>query len=324
MNLRILAVLLCPIAQPQLSRPRRQPRRPPSTRRRQPPSRSPVPSPPTPSMLPAAGAQSSSAAQGVQGKLAPLLRPGRRRQGRPRRHRLRRRHAPDSPAPQPARRGLLLLLHAQHHHHGQPQHQRNHQVPERRRHGRLFPLPRPLRLSGGATIYNDTGLTATLSVPTGQSFTVGGTTYYSEPYNAVTNPVGPIQGTGVFTFGGNKVVPRATIGSGNMLPKKGHFRFESEIGFQYFSAPTVVYNFHGGGCTAPNSYSTATPSTRPTSRRTDQAAERPLRPALLPHPLLRPQLQDPLTPFRGSRVTPQRSRDKEMRTCIVLAGCRIR
>jgi hypothetical protein len=111
-----------------------------------------------------------------------------------------------------------------------------------------FPFHGRIRLSGGATVYNNTGLTATLSVPTGQSFTVGNTTYYSEPYNAVTNPAGPIQGTGVFTFGGNKVVPRATIGTGNMLPRKGHFTFESEIGFQYFSAPTVQYNFSGTGC----------------------------------------------------------------------------
>ena len=28
-----------------------------------------------------------------------------------------------------------------------------------------------------------------------------------------------------------------------MVPKKGRFTFESEIGFQYFSAPTVQYNF---------------------------------------------------------------------------------
>jgi hypothetical protein len=111
-----------------------------------------------------------------------------------------------------------------------------------------FPFHGTFRLSGGATIYNDTGLTATLSVPVGQSFTVGGTTYYSEPYNAITNPAGPITGSGVFTFGGNNVVPRVTIGTGNMLPKKGHFRFESEIGFQYFSQPTVVYNISGTGC----------------------------------------------------------------------------
>jgi hypothetical protein len=112
----------------------------------------------------------------------------------------------------------------------------------------VFPFHGRIRLSGGATIYNNTGLTATLSVPTGQSFTVGGIDYYSEPYNAITNPAGPIAGTGVFTFGGNKIVPRVTIGTGNMIPKKGHFTFESEIGFQYFSAPTVKYTFTGTGC----------------------------------------------------------------------------
>jgi hypothetical protein len=111
-----------------------------------------------------------------------------------------------------------------------------------------FPFHGRFRLSGGATIYNNTGLTATLSVPTGQSFTVGGTDYYSEPYNAVTNPAGPITGTGTFTFGGNKVAPRVTIGTGNLLPKKGRFTFQSEIGFQYFSSPTVVYNISGTGC----------------------------------------------------------------------------
>ena len=45
----------------------------------------------------------------------------------------------------------------------------------------VFPFHGRIRLSGGATIYNNTGLTATLSVPIGQSFTVGNTTYYSEP-----------------------------------------------------------------------------------------------------------------------------------------------
>ncbi len=111
-----------------------------------------------------------------------------------------------------------------------------------------FPFHGRFRLSGGATIYNNTGLTATLSVPTGQSFTVGGIDYYSEPYSG-NNPAGPIQGTGVFTFGGNKIVPRVTIGTGNMIPKKGHFTFESELGFQYFAAPTVQYTFTGTGCT---------------------------------------------------------------------------
>jgi len=120
-----------------------------------------------------------------------------------------------------------------------------------------FPFHGRFRMSAGATTYNNTGLTATLSIPNGQSFTVGGTTYYSEPYNAVTNPNGPIQGTAVFAFGGNKAVPRTTIGFGNMLSKKGRLHWETEIGVQYFSAPTVAYTFTGTGCTtyvAPSTY----------------------------------------------------------------------
>lgn len=105
-----------------------------------------------------------------------------------------------------------------------------------------FPLHGSFRLSGGATIYNNTGLNGLLAVPAGQSFTLGDTTFYSQPGN-------PVTGTGVFAFGGNKVAPRVTIGTGNMLPEKGHFRFVSELGFQYFSQPTVVYNISGNGCT---------------------------------------------------------------------------
>ncbi len=119
----------------------------------------------------------------------------------------------------------------------------------------VFPFHGRFRLSGGMTIYNNTGLTATLLVPGGQSISFGGSTYYSEPVNA-NNPFGPITGSGVFTFGGNNIVPRVTIGTGNMLPKKGHFTFESEIGFQYFSAPTVAYNISGG--TACQNYNSTT------------------------------------------------------------------
>jgi len=109
-----------------------------------------------------------------------------------------------------------------------------------------FPFHGSFRLSAGATIYNNTGLTATLSVPTGQSISLGNGTYYSDPRF-------PLSGNGVFTFGGNNAVPRTTIGFGNMLPRKGHFRFETEIGVQYFSAPTVQYTFTGNGCPAANS-----------------------------------------------------------------------
>ncbi len=112
-----------------------------------------------------------------------------------------------------------------------------------------FPFHGVFRLSGGMTLYNDTGLTANLAVPPGKSVTLGSVTYYSDP-NVGGNP---LSGNGAFTFGGNKVVPRTTLGFGNMLPKKGHFRFEMEAGVQYFSAPTVALAFSGNGCPAANS-----------------------------------------------------------------------
>jgi hypothetical protein len=110
-----------------------------------------------------------------------------------------------------------------------------------------FPFHGRFRISGGMTVYNYTNLSATLSVPSGNTFTLGNTKYYSDPAL-------PLAGTGVFNFGG-KTAGRVTIGTGNMLPKKGHFTFESEVGVQFFSAPTVVYTITGDGCTGYNSVS---------------------------------------------------------------------
>jgi hypothetical protein len=124
----------------------------------------------------------------------------------------------------------------------------------------FFPFRGWFRMSGGMTIYNNTGLTANLTVPANQSFTLGNTTYYSSASN-------PINGTGAFNFGG-KTAGRVSIGTGNMLPKKGHFSFETEIGVQFFSSPTVVYNISGSGCSAPNNPATCGPVSQ-----TDVAAE---------------------------------------------------
>lgn len=104
----------------------------------------------------------------------------------------------------------------------------------------FFPFRGRFRLSGGMTVYNSTTLNATLSVPNGQSITVGGTQYYSDPS-------APLTGTGNFSFGG-RTAGRVSIGTGNMLPKKGRFTFESELGVQFFSEPTIAYTFSGEGC----------------------------------------------------------------------------
>jgi hypothetical protein len=108
----------------------------------------------------------------------------------------------------------------------------------------FFPFRGRFRLSGGMTVYNFTNLSATVAVPAGNSFTLGNTKYYSDPSK-------PLSGTAAFNFGG-KTAGRVSIGTGNMLPRKGRFTFQSELGVQFFSQPTVAYNFSGNGCTTYN------------------------------------------------------------------------
>jgi hypothetical protein len=107
-----------------------------------------------------------------------------------------------------------------------------------------FPFRGRFRLSGGMTVYNFTDLNATVTVPGGNSFTLGSTKYYSDPSK-------PLAGTAAFNFGG-KTAGRVSIGTGNMLPRKGRFTFQSELGVQFFPQPTVAYNFTGNGCTTFN------------------------------------------------------------------------
>jgi hypothetical protein len=107
-----------------------------------------------------------------------------------------------------------------------------------------FPFRGRFRISGGMTVYNFTNLSANVTVPGGNSFTLGNTTYYSDPNK-------PLNGTGTFNFGG-KTAGRVSIGTGNLLSKRGRFTFQGELGVQFFSEPTVVYAFSGNGCTTYN------------------------------------------------------------------------
>ncbi|HXE08382.1 MAG TPA: hypothetical protein VN612_10820 [Acidobacteriaceae bacterium] len=106
----------------------------------------------------------------------------------------------------------------------------------------FFPWHGSFRLSGGATVYNNTGINGSITVPGGKNFTLGNTTYYS-------NPANPAVGTGNFVMGG-KAGGRVSFGWGNMVPKKGHFSFDTELGVQILSAPTVALAFQNA-CTSP-------------------------------------------------------------------------
>jgi hypothetical protein len=103
-----------------------------------------------------------------------------------------------------------------------------------------FPFRGSFRLSGGATVYNNKGFSGSLDVPDGSSFTLGNNKYYAE---------GPLVGAGVFKLGGN-AGGRVSFGWGNLVPKKGHhFSFDTELGIEFVSKPTVALGFTGNVCT---------------------------------------------------------------------------
>jgi len=84
-----------------------------------------------------------------------------------------------------------------------------------------YPLGHTFHLSPGLLVYNGNGATATANVPGGSTFTLGGTTYTSDPTN-------PIMGTGKLDF--VKAAPTVMFGFGNLVPQSRHFTFNSEMG----------------------------------------------------------------------------------------------
>jgi hypothetical protein len=106
----------------------------------------------------------------------------------------------------------------------------------------FFPFHGSFRLSAGLTVYNTTALNGILTFPAGSNFTVGNSKYTSAPAPNSAN------GTAAFKFGSN-TVPRFTFGWGNMVPKTGHIKFETEIGIEYIGNPTVAWNITGQACT---------------------------------------------------------------------------
>jgi len=110
-----------------------------------------------------------------------------------------------------------------------------------------FPFHGGFRISGGMTFKNQTAFNATLVPTPGQTFTVNNADYYSQPYDPVLNPGGPITGKGAFNFGGS-TAPRATFGWGNMLKERGRISVPIELGVEFISTPTAVYTISGTGC----------------------------------------------------------------------------
>jgi hypothetical protein len=97
-------------------------------------------------------------------------------------------------------------------------------------------------VSPGLLFYNGNQLTATAAVPGGQTFSVGGTSYESDPLT-------PVTGAGKLNF--LKVSPSIMLGVGNLIPRSGrHYSFLFEVGAAYQGSARVALNLAGNVCDA--------------------------------------------------------------------------
>jgi hypothetical protein len=98
----------------------------------------------------------------------------------------------------------------------------------------------PLHVSGGLLIYDGNKVDGAASVPAGQTFTLGGTTYFSQPGNAIS-------GTGRVET--RKVSPMVLIGFGNLLPRSAkHFTVNFDVGVVFQGSPNARLRLKGGAC----------------------------------------------------------------------------
>lgn len=128
-----------------------------------------------------------------------------------------------------------------------------------------FPFNGSFRLAGGTTVYDNTAVSGTVTVAGGQTIKIGNTTYTS-------NPANPINGTISAKLGGN-VVPRFTLGWGNLAKRNGHFSFDTEFGIEITGTPTVNWAFGGQGCANTSGSSTNCSSNYINIPQTDVSAQ---------------------------------------------------
>lgn len=97
-----------------------------------------------------------------------------------------------------------------------------------------------IHVSPGLLFYNGNQITANATVPGGQDFSVGGTSYQSDS-------VTPVAGTGKLNF--MKTAPSLMVGVGNLIPRNGrHYSFMFEVGAVYEGSARVALNLTGNVC----------------------------------------------------------------------------
>ena len=108
-------------------------------------------------------------------------------------------------------------------------------------HYDIFPWAKSFHISPGVLVYAGDPITATSSVPGGQSFSLGGVTYYSDSAN-------PVTGNGKIDF--NRAAPMITVGWGNLVSRKegSHFSVPFEVGVAFQGTPKASLNLAGNVC----------------------------------------------------------------------------
>jgi hypothetical protein len=131
-------------------------------------------------------------------------------------------------------------------------------------------------LSPGVLFYNGNKVTGNASVPSGQTFTLGGVQYESDPTGA-----NPVSGTGQLTW--PKAAPSILVGFGTLLPRSGrHFGFNFEAGGAYMGAPTAALNLQGTACNTATGVC-ANAATDPSIQANIQAQEKKINHDLSPY-----------------------------------------
>jgi hypothetical protein len=104
----------------------------------------------------------------------------------------------------------------------------------------FFPFGGGFHLSPGLLVYNGNRVNANASVPGGQSFTLGGTTYFSDATQ-------PVSGTGKLSL--NAAAPMFLFGWGNLVPRsRRRFSVSIEAGAAYQGSPSIKLNLSGSVC----------------------------------------------------------------------------
>jgi hypothetical protein len=107
----------------------------------------------------------------------------------------------------------------------------------------FFPWAGNFHVSPGVLAYIGDPITAHTVVPGGQSFTLGGVTYYSDA-------AAPVYGGGKIDF--NRAAPLVAVGWGNLV-LRSHRRFSVpvELGVSLQGSPQATLNLQGSVCTSP-------------------------------------------------------------------------